>query len=197
MDGSSRAEWLFDDFPEERESPTSIPSITFFLSCVLEANQRYQLWSVELGNKDRKEGNSHLHLGRFQELTRAKRAVVERLIIPFLPSFYESPTEKKKNLLFQRSLVHPLKWSLRQFWALWSYTRTGPPIPRSARFQISFTNSKHQCCYSQRREGSSSVRSKHQQTTCTKKNATLYSAKFIWQKKLVKIVCVKKMSTNK
>ena len=122
------------------------PSITS-TSCVLEANQRYQLWSGELGNVRRRcERRKEIVICIwvvFRRKGAGKRAMVERLlIIPFLSSFYKSPWETcfSRGAEFGASRLLLLKWSLRQFWAGEMATLLGDGRParprRSARFKI-------------------------------------------------------------
>ena len=122
------------------------PSITS-TSCVLEANQRYQLWSGELGNVRRRcERRKEIVICIwvvFRRKGAGKRAMVERLlIIPFLSSFYKSPWETcfSRGAEFGASRLLLLKWSLRQFWAGEMATLLGDGGParprRSARFKI-------------------------------------------------------------
>ena len=125
----------------------------------------------------KEEGNSHLHLGRFQEEGGRQKSNGRKASHHPLSLFLlQIPLG---DLLFQRSRVwcidcsySVLKWSLRQFWAAAGNVATG--TVEAGRWQTGTTKKKRalqnhpslaQCTSSsQRREGSSFLPSKHQQT---------------------------------
>ena len=165
--GTSYCEWLFDDFPSKKKSFASSPTFIRPSPCVLEANQRYQLWSSGAWQRmcERRKEIVICIWVVFRRKGAGKRAMVERLlIIPFLSSFYKSPWETcfSRGAEFGASRLLLLKWSLRQFWAGEMATLLGDGRParprRSARFKIIPAQ-----CTSSAKDGKVLSISKHQQ----------------------------------
>ena len=165
--GTSYCEWLFDDFPSKKKSFASSPTFIRPSPCMLEANQRYQLWSSGAWQRmcERRKEIVICIWVVFRRKGAGKRAMVERLlIIPFLSSFYKSPWETcfSRGAEFGASRLLLLKWSLRQFWAGEMATLLGDGRParprRSARFKIIPAQ-----CTSSAKDGKVLSISKHQQ----------------------------------
>ena len=154
-------------FSKQEKSFASSPTFIRPSPCVLEANQRYQLWSSGAWQRmcERRKEIVICIWVVFRRKGAGKRAMVERLlIIPFLSSFYKSPWETcfSRGAEFGASRLLLLKWSLRQFWAGEMATLLGDGRParprRSARFKIIPAQ-----CTSSAKDGKVLSISKHQQ----------------------------------